>query len=395
MGLIERYVLRRLTGAFVLTLVALAGVVWTTQALRQMSIVTAKGQTLLVLAEILFLALPNLVVVIAPFALLVAAIFTLNALNADSELVVVNASGASRLTVLRPLLILAAAVSVAMLAIAGWLAPSAQRALRTELTRINVDLVANIVRPGRFTEVEPGLTFHIRSRAGDGSLAGLVIDDERDKAIAYTYVAEQAVVIDMPGRTLLVMRDGTLQRLVVADDSLSIVEFQAYAFDLSDLTPQNGAPVFRPGERPTAELLAPNLADEYTAKNIGRFRAELHDRLSQPLLPLAFVVVAFLFLGDARTTRQGRGLAVAGALLAAVLLRGLHFGALSGSVASSTAGALTYLPPIAVTVGGLASVARDRPSALPRPVERLIDWLAGIASTIAERLGPRLRGEPR
>ena len=42
----ERYVLRRLTAAFALTLVALAGVVWATQALRRLDLVTSKGQTI-------------------------------------------------------------------------------------------------------------------------------------------------------------------------------------------------------------------------------------------------------------------------------------------------------------------------------------------------------------
>src|SRR5689334_8195948 len=141
MKLIERYVLTRLGVAFVGTLVALAGVVWVTQALRQMSLVTAKGQTLLVFLEISLLALPFLLVVIAPFAVLLAAIVTLNNLNAGSELVVLNASGGSRVVVLRPILVLSVTVAAAMLVTTTWLAPAAQRALRTELTKINVDLI--------------------------------------------------------------------------------------------------------------------------------------------------------------------------------------------------------------------------------------------------------------
>lgn len=393
MGLIERYVLRRLTGAFLVTLVALAGVVWTTQALRQMNLVTAKGQTLLIFLEISVLALPTLMVVIAPFAVLIAAIHTLNALNADSELVVVNASGGSRGVILRPLIGLATLVALAMILTSTTVAPAAQRLLRTEITKVNVDVIASIVRPGRFTEVEPGLTFHIRNRAGDGTLAGLVIDDQRDKDLRLTYVAEQAVVLETPGRTLLVMRDGVLQRLQVKEDSLSIVQFEAYAFDLSDMTPQNKAPVFRPSERSVAELLSPDPADDYAQRNLGRFRAELHDRLSQPLLPFAFVVIVFLFLGDARTTRQGRGLAVASAILVAVLLRGLHFGALSASVNSPSAGLLTYAAPLVVAVFGLTMIALDRQFALPRPIERAFEAVSDLMQRIADRFAPRARGE--
>jgi lipopolysaccharide export system permease protein len=391
--LIERYVLKRLFVAFFATLVGLAGVVWVTQALRELNLVTAKGQTILVFLEVSVLALPLLLVVIAPFAVLVATIVTLNSLNASSELVVVNASGGSRFLVLRPILILAGAVSLGVLFMTTLLAPSAQRQLRAEITKVNVDLIANIVRPGRFTEIEEGLTFHIRNRAGDGSLAGLMIDDARDPVIAYTYFADKAVVLETGNRTLLVMRDGVMQRLTRRDATLSLVNFEAYAFDLSELQPQNTSLVFRPSERTIEELLLPDMSDAYVQKNFGRFRSELHDRLSQPFLPLAFAVLAFLFLGDARTTRQGGGLAIIGAATTASMLRGAHFGSVSASTTSAFGVALVYAVPLLLVTIGLLAVAFDRKLGLPPPIERAFEVISEAAQSIAakglDRVGPR------
>jgi lipopolysaccharide export system permease protein len=73
----------------------------------------------------------------------------------------------------------------------------------------------------------------------------------------------------------------------------------------------------------------------------GRFRAELHDRLSSWLFPLASVFIAFAALGDPRTTRQGRGLAVAAAIVAVVALRIAIFAATSATARS--AGALWFV----------------------------------------------------
>ena len=212
MRLVERYIFRRAAGTFLLSLGALVGVVWATQALRQMNLVTAKGAALLVFLKITLLALPFLTIVVAPFALFIAALQTLNAVNSESELVVLSASGASRGVVLKPLAVLAGLVSVAMLALSLWVSPTALRSLREELTRINVDLVANIVQPGRFIPIEKDLTFHIRNRAGDGSLGGLFVEDTRDPEIAFTYIADKGSIIEMFGKTLLVMRDGVIQR---------------------------------------------------------------------------------------------------------------------------------------------------------------------------------------
>ncbi len=68
--------------------------------------------------------------------------------------------------------------------------------------------------------------------------------------------------------------------------------------------------VYKPRERSTPQLLFPDEKELYYTIQAGRFRAELHDRLSAWLFPLALMFIAFAALGDARTTRQGRGTAV-------------------------------------------------------------------------------------
>ena len=89
MPLIERYVLRRTTWVFLLTLAALVGTIWVTQVLRELDVVTAKGQTLWVLFVMTVLALPALLQVIAPVAFLAGCIIVLNTMNNDSDIAVV------------------------------------------------------------------------------------------------------------------------------------------------------------------------------------------------------------------------------------------------------------------------------------------------------------------
>jgi len=260
-----------------------------------------------------------------------------------------------------------------MLVFTTIIAPTAQHRLREEQTKINVDLIANIVRPGRFTEIEKGLTFHIRDRAGDGTLVGLMIDDQRDKDIGYTYIADRANVVELPGKTLLVMHDGDLQRVNKADGALSLIDFEAYAFDLSELTAQNAKPVFRPSELSTIALLTADSTSADGRANADKYRAEIVDRFSQPLLPLAFGVIILVMLGDARTTRQGRGLAMVGTFLLALAVRALHFAASSAVVASAAATPLAFLVPIVVILIGGFLIATDRSLSLPAPIEWLME----------------------
>ncbi|MCE1237157.1 MAG: LptF/LptG family permease [Hyphomicrobiales bacterium] len=375
-----------------MSLGALIGVVWATQALRQMNLVTAKGAALLVFFKITALALPFLTIVVAPFAVLIAAIQTLNALNADSELVVLNASGASRGIVLRPLLVLAGLVAASMMFLSVWGSPTALRELRQNLAQINIDLVANLVQPGKFVSIEKNLTFHIRSRAPDGSLGGLFVEDARDPAIAFTYIADQASIVEMFGKTLLVMRDGVIERRTQPDGNLSLIDFQSYAFDLSAMTPAATAPVYRPSERSTEELMTAGgpHPDDYARNNAGRLRSELHDRLTQPLLPISFTLFAFLALGDARTTREGRGLSIIGAIAAVGALRGAHFTLTSASGASDVALGLLWALSLGVIAWGAFVVATDRRVALPAAVARALDAANERVGAIGRRLADRL-----
>ena len=72
MGSIGRYIFRTTFGAFLLVLVSLTAVIWMTQALRDIDLMTSQGQTILVFIGITSLIIPLLVLVIAPIALVIA-----------------------------------------------------------------------------------------------------------------------------------------------------------------------------------------------------------------------------------------------------------------------------------------------------------------------------------
>src|SRR3712207_5913817 len=102
MSLIERYILKIAFNAFAACLIALTGVIWITQALRELDLLTGKGQTILVFLTVTGLSLPALITVISPVALFIAVIYTLHKLNQDSELIVMSAAGMPPRQLIRP-----------------------------------------------------------------------------------------------------------------------------------------------------------------------------------------------------------------------------------------------------------------------------------------------------
>jgi lipopolysaccharide export system permease protein len=349
MTLVERYIFRIAFSAFLACLVGLTVVIWITQALRELDLITGKGQTFFVFLMVTGLSLPALVTVIAPVALFIAVIYALNRLNGDSELIVMSAAGMHPLRLMRPFATLSALVCTLVAVTTLYLMPASFQELRDLITRIRADFVANLVKEGQFTTLDAGVTFHYRERQGD-ALMGIFMQDKREPDRVIVYLAERGRTVDVEGQSFLVLDNGSIHRQQPGSRDSSIVAFDRYALNLSALTPDNADVVYKPRERSTTALMFPDKSEFYYQFQEGRFRAELHDRLSSWLYPLAMMLIAFAALGDPRTTRQGRGAAVLGAVIAVVLLRVAGFAASSALVRTPAAVILVYGAPLLAIV---------------------------------------------
>lgn len=327
MNAISGYIMRTALGAFALVVISLTTVIWLTQALREIDLITNQGQTVLVFIGMTSLLIPALVLVIAPIALMIAVAYTLNKLNTDSEIIVMNAAGMSPWRIFRPFLAVAGIVAVLVAGISAYVAPKSLRELRAMLFKVRADVITNVVQPGRFVQLDGGkLTFHIRERRANGELAGIFIDDRRDPNQRATFLAERGQTVENDNGSFLVLERGSAQRLDTRERDPAIVLFDRYAFNLT----QFSVPGNRPGsvntsERPIWDLAFPDTSEQYYQQNVGRFRADLHDRLVAPIYPIVFCFVAFAVLGAPRTTRQSRGVSLGIAILAVTALRVIGF----------------------------------------------------------------------
>jgi lipopolysaccharide export system permease protein len=353
MASIDRYIFRTVFGAFLLILFNLTAVIWITQILRQVDLITSQGQTILTFLRITSLLIPILMLVIAPIASVIAICYALIKLNGDSELVVMNASGIPPRRIFRPVLLASVVVAVFVAYIGADLAPRLQRIMNREIARVRTDVVSNIVRPGAFTPVERGLIFHIRERQGDNQFRGILIDDTRDPEERATIIAEYGQIVQRDEESFLVMRDGNVQRLKSKERDPTIVQFEQYAFDLSRLTPAPQV-VVSLREKYILDLVFPAADDPILKSSPRQFRVELHERLLAPLYPLAFGMIAFSVLGFPRTTRQSRALSLVAVIagIAGLRLAGFAATAMAYNVPITLA-AIYGLIALAIVAGGI------------------------------------------
>lgn len=375
-GLLDRYLFKMMVVAALSCLVGLTLVIWITSALRELSLVTGKGQTILVFLRFTLLSLPALVVVIAPVAAFAATLYTLNKLNGDSELIVMSASGVPPRRLIKPFALMAVVSAVLVAFMTLYVMPASFRDLRDMITRIRGDVIANVVREGQFTTLDQGITFHYRERSGD-ALLGIFFQDRRDPDRPTVYIADKGQTLDIEGKPFLVLEQGSIQRQDAKSRDSSIVTFERYGVDLSSFGQDGVNVILKPRERTTEDLLFPDPNEEYYKQLRGRFRAELHDRFLAPIYVVAFILIGFAALGEPRTTRQGRGSAVAAASIAVIALRIAGFALSSVMVRSAGAVYLAYALPLLACMGSLLIIfAGHRLNPLAAALSRRFDGIA-------------------
>jgi lipopolysaccharide export system permease protein len=319
--LIARYIFRQTASALFMILISLTLIVWLTSVLREIKLLTSEGQTFWLFMKITGLTIPNLIVMVAPVAYLIACLHTLNRLNGDSELIVLSASGASAWRILFPYFTLGTLVAAAILAANLFVLPAAASLLQDYISQVRADVLSQVLQPGEFTDLEPGLTINFRDKAANGDLVGVVLHDERDRKSMTTVIADRGAVWSDNGRAQMDLFDGQILRKAEDRENVQFIDFRTYSFDMGNFAAKNGRREPRPQELSLQELLFPDKSTQYYSANEGGMRSELHQRLSTPLFPFVYALLAVLYLGRPRTTREGRGSLLFTAFVAGALLR--------------------------------------------------------------------------
>jgi lipopolysaccharide export system permease protein len=344
MGSIDRYIFRTTLASFALVLVSLTGVIWITQALRGIDLMTSQGQTIITFLGLTSLVIPALVLIIAPIALMVAISHTLNKLATDSEIIVMNAAGFSPFRLFRPFVYATIVVSLLVAFIAAWMAPEGMRRIKQWDAEITADVLTNILQPGRFSQLDQNLTIRIRERQPGGLLVGIFIDDRRDPNERVTIIADHGTVVkntDESG-SFLILEDGNLERFEAGKRDPALVAFGRYAFDMSKFSNRGHDVALGIRERYLWELLDPDVNDPMYKLLGGQFRSELHDRFMAPIYPFAFAALTFAFLGAPRTTRQSRNFSIGASILAVFGLRMAGFACSVMTVKTPVAALVQY-----------------------------------------------------
>ena len=359
MKLLQRYIFSQAFRPAVLSLSALALLALLTQSLQTLDLIVENRQSAGTFFYITFLALPQLISIILPLAVFMAAIYALNRMTNDSELVVAKANGVSPWSMGTPVLRLGVYALMLHLIINLILQPLSFREMRAEILTVKTDIASQMVQAGRFVTPAPNLTVYTREILPDGELQDVLIYDGRDADSKSTHIAKTGRLQRSENSTSLVLFNGSVQT-PIADGGLDVINFETYQLDLSDVVALDNVLRLKSSDRFLHELLRPDPRDYITPKSRREMSAEGHARLAAPLWNMALVLVALAFILRGQHSKLGNGKKIAICAVTGFILRLIGFAVASSAEGDSSLNAVQYAVPLLVIVICLVYIGNQK-----------------------------------
>jgi lipopolysaccharide export system permease protein len=317
-----RYVLRQLATATLFVTLALAGVVWLSQSLRFIDLIINRGLSVVTFLHLTLLLLPSFLSVILPVALFCAVVFIYHRLTTDSELVVLRAAGLSEFDLARPALILGAIMMLICFGITLYFMPLGFREFKDRQFVIRSDYSHILLQEGNFTTLTDKLTVYVRARQSNGELLGILVHDNRDPEAPVTMMAERGALVSSADGPRFILINGNRQELKRDGRKLSLLYFDRYSFDLSDVGANEGPRWREPRERYMHELFGPPQS-EGDVVYWRQLHAEGHQRLAAPLYVIVFTLIGLAAMLAGDFNRRGRLSRMLFGIGAAIVFQGL------------------------------------------------------------------------
>ena len=314
---LDRYIFRQLLGALIAVTVGLTALIWLTQSLRFVELVVNRGLSLLVFMQLTGMLIPSFIAVILPITTYVVIQFTYQRLAGDREVTVMRAAGLSPFALARPALVLALLATMAGYWLNLSVVPATLAAFKEYQWQIRNQVAAFLLQEGVFTAVSDKLVVYMRSRAPDGALRGVLVDDARDPAVRATILAESGQLMSGARGPRVLLLNGSRQEIDRQTGRLNVLTFSENEIDLLDAAGQEGARPADMSEVPVRELLHPRFA---LPRDVPKWIAEGHKRLANPLATLSYALVALVSVLTGGFQRHGGFLRPLAAVAAIVVL---------------------------------------------------------------------------
>ncbi|MEO0913609.1 MAG: LptF/LptG family permease [Pseudomonadota bacterium] len=369
---LDGYVLKHLLVAFAFFTVILTGVIWLGQSVPLIDTVISSGQSLMLFLMFSLYVLPFVLMIVLPLAAFAGAIYGINKLYGDAELVVMMAAGQSPLRLAVPVMLYGLITMILTLIATIWLVPLGETRLAEGRAAIQSELAGALIREGQFLHPDTGLTLFLREASETGRMEGLFLHDERDPANPTTYSAATARLLRDGDQARLVMSNGIALSYSQERRLLARVQFDEFTYDLSALLADAPMIRVRPESYGLVDLLNPSaemlMSERY---DLADYLAVGHEKIVLGINAFLMPLIALAVMLTGSYQRRGFAKRMTVAVVLGVALAAAGVAMKSVVISSASNWPLFYLAPlIAAILSGFLLWRATQPVARRAPAAR-------------------------
>lgn len=305
MTILTRYILKQLIVSFTLILLGMTTLVWLTQSLRMIDMIVTKGVPVHVFLEMTILVLPNFIQILSPLALFAVILFIFSRMQADKEIMVMQAAGMSNTQISKPAIMLAIALTIFGYIMSLELVPSSHQKMSELKWQVKNDLSHLLLQEGQFNHINTGLTLYIKNRENDGSVNGVLVYDSKNPKNISMLIAEKGYIYQKENGFDLIFQQGTRQEFNPETKEFSILKFNKYNMFFNDKKKSNDRDL--DADEYDMSYLIQVSKDEVNNPILYRkYKTEALKRITKPLYNITFMFLAIFAIFSPFYNRRGQ-----------------------------------------------------------------------------------------
>ncbi len=372
---LNTYIFKQILIGFLLVSFSLMSIIWLSQSLRFLDLIVSKGISAGIFIKLTSLLMPRIFTILAPIAVFTSVMFTYNRMLVDQELIVMKSAGISPYQLAKPAILIGVLLTLSNIYIINYGMPKAEAAFKELEWRIKNNISQLMFREGEFTNLQDDLTVFVTSHDDDGTIANILIDDERNPKTKSTTTAEKGIIVQTDQGPRVILINGHRQEINKVKGSFSAVSFSQYSVDFglkgSSKKRKDSVRTHSFGELITA-LNNENLAPEDRYK----WFVEGNRRITTPLLAIIYALLACTGLLISNFNRRGQTQVIGISILAIILIQATDL--IAGSLASKNLWWLTLLYLNIFIPLGICSLCLFKPELVRNVIHRRIPALGGM-----------------
>ena len=321
MKILTRYISKQVFIGFLLISFSLLTMLWLTQSLKFVEMVTRQGLPVYLFAEMTSLLMPRIFNVLSPIAIFVAVLFVYNRLTADRELVAMQSAGISPWQNAKGALVVGVLLVFFNVYVMNWGIPWAEQRFRTLEWQVKNNLTHLIFREGEFTTVKSGIVIFIDKHEEDGSVSGIFVSDETKPDVKVTLTAEKGRLLQTDKGSRILFINGVRQEVNKKTFEFNTLVFSRYSAEFNNLDShqKKNASV---REKTFWELLHAAQNSNLTPQEVRKDLVEAHRRIVAPMYNLLFALMACVGLLVGLFNRRGQAKIISCEVLGMIVVSG-------------------------------------------------------------------------